>query len=580
MLAPLSLGEREAFMAEHDAVYEVQAWRGGRWEIQRRYQGAAGRYRAMEEAQEIEAGGLSIRVVREVWDEETGLSNEKTVYKSGGQAPRVQRRSGQDKALEERILGLSFDAEAPSKSLFRAFLEALAIAVGATGIMAAIIWFSGTAAFNDPTINAALLVGTFALGAAVALLRPIAERIGRWERRRRERKMARQVETFDVPESPSQRARKQAHKRQQDTQPAPEPTDAIPDEPAAEAESAEEALDEPAEEEAAEGEETEVPEEDAARDDESARAAETDVVAARMLRTLGTALDTVRRYNLTFDTYVRFGLCLLLAGQEDPEGDEAAHDAFAQLLEDRLGVKHEVARGFRDKLAQYRGVEKYASMLERGQTVRRMIENGESPDTEIATAVLFWSRPRQDKTGDERWTILFTDIVSSTAITQELGDAGAQEVVRRHNRVVRTAILKHFGKEVKHTGDGIMAAFETPDEGIRAALAMLDGVAADNANAEVGLHLHIGLATGEPVIEENDFFGTVVQKAARLCASAGDDDILACDATAEAADAAGAAVEWLPAMSFKGFSGDHTVARLTRRTPDQADPEEAAAGTA
>ena len=56
-------------------------------------------------------------------------------------------------------------------------------------------------------------------------------------------------------------------------------------------------------------------------------------------------------------------------------------------------------------------------------------------------------------------TILFTDLESSTALTQRLGDEGAQEVLHGHNSAVRGALEANGGREVKHTGDGIVATF-------------------------------------------------------------------------------------------------------------------------
>jgi hypothetical protein len=56
-------------------------------------------------------------------------------------------------------------------------------------------------------------------------------------------------------------------------------------------------------------------------------------------------------------------------------------------------------------------------------------------------------------------TILFTDMEGSTAMTQQLGDERAQDHVRQHNTAVREALKAHAGKEIKHTGDGIMASF-------------------------------------------------------------------------------------------------------------------------
>ncbi|MEE8350922.1 MAG: hypothetical protein V3R37_01845 [Rhodospirillales bacterium] len=63
---------------------------------------------------------------------------------------------------------------------------------------------------------------------------------------------------------------------------------------------------------------------------------------------------------------------------------------------------------------------------------------------------------------------MFTDITGSTAMTQSMGDEGAQLVVRDHNRVVREALSNNAGKEIKHTGDGIMASFNKTSDGVDA----------------------------------------------------------------------------------------------------------------
>src|SRR5262245_20241714 len=56
-------------------------------------------------------------------------------------------------------------------------------------------------------------------------------------------------------------------------------------------------------------------------------------------------------------------------------------------------------------------------------------------------------------------TILFTDIVGSTSLTQKLGDEAAMDLLHLHDRIVREALAANAGREVKHTGDGIMASF-------------------------------------------------------------------------------------------------------------------------
>jgi adenylate cyclase len=65
---------------------------------------------------------------------------------------------------------------------------------------------------------------------------------------------------------------------------------------------------------------------------------------------------------------------------------------------------------------------------------------------------------------------MFTDMVGSTALTQSKGDAVAQQVVRAHNRITRDALTDCAGKEIKHTGDGIMASFSSTSSGVEAAI--------------------------------------------------------------------------------------------------------------
>ena len=113
-------------------------------------------------------------------------------------------------------------------------------------------------------------------------------------------------------------------------------------------------------------------------------------------------------------------------------------------------------------------------------------------------------------------TILFTDMESSTPLTTRLGDEGAQELVRAHNRIVREALNGHGGSQIKHTGDGIMASFASAGEALDCAVAIQRAVASRNEEAETPFRVRIGLNAGEPVEEESDLFGTSVQLAARI----------------------------------------------------------------
>ena len=127
-------------------------------------------------------------------------------------------------------------------------------------------------------------------------------------------------------------------------------------------------------------------------------------------------------------------------------------------------------------------------------------------------------------------TILFTDMQSSTALAQRLGDAAAQEVRRAHNDIVRSALSANGGSEIKHTGDGIMASFSTASSGLECAIAIQRGVADHReANPDSPLGVYVGLNAGEPIAEDDDLFGTSVDLAARLVDHAQPGQIIASD---------------------------------------------------
>ena len=124
-------------------------------------------------------------------------------------------------------------------------------------------------------------------------------------------------------------------------------------------------------------------------------------------------------------------------------------------------------------------------------------------------------------------TFLFTDIVGSTDLTQTVGDSKAMVILRKHNEIVRSSINSNNGKEVKHTGDGIMACFSSAFKAVNAAKEIQRNLQhfRDN-NPDHPLHVRIGLNTGEPVTEGDDFFGVAVQLAARICNAASSNQVL------------------------------------------------------
>lgn len=123
--------------------------------------------------------------------------------------------------------------------------------------------------------------------------------------------------------------------------------------------------------------------------------------------------------------------------------------------------------------------------------------------------------------------ILFTDLAGSTELTQQLGDEAAMGVLRVHDTIVRREISARGGREVKHTGDGIMASFASASAAIEASMAIQRALAAHNRHSpEHPVKVRIGISAGEPVVENEDFFGAAVQLARRACDHADPERIL------------------------------------------------------
>ena len=161
-------------------------------------------------------------------------------------------------------------------------------------------------------------------------------------------------------------------------------------------------------------------------------------------------------------------------------------------------------------------------------------------------------------------SILFTDICNSTAITQRLGDEGSMEIIRLHDRVVRSALDGHGGREVKHTGDGIMASFSSVTASVEAALSIQADLRRRSEDAEVSIELRIGIAAGEPITHNEDLFGAAVQLAARLCSAASPGDVAVSVAVRELCIGKPFRFEDLGPLDLKGFP-EPTPAFCVRR---------------
>jgi class 3 adenylate cyclase len=112
-------------------------------------------------------------------------------------------------------------------------------------------------------------------------------------------------------------------------------------------------------------------------------------------------------------------------------------------------------------------------------------------------------------------TVLFTDIVASTEHQARVGPREWSRLTDRHDAMVRLALSRHRGREVKTTGDGFLATFDATGRALRCAAEIVAGA------KDLGLELRAGVHTGEVEVRGDDIAGLAVTIAKRVCDLAG-----------------------------------------------------------
>jgi predicted ATPase/class 3 adenylate cyclase len=120
----------------------------------------------------------------------------------------------------------------------------------------------------------------------------------------------------------------------------------------------------------------------------------------------------------------------------------------------------------------------------------------------------------------EMVAVLMTDLVGSTAIADRVGPAAAEELRIEHFGLLRAALQRSGGREVKNLGDGLLIVFQSASQAFVCAVEMQQAVEARNRHAEEQLGVRIGVSLGEAAAEDGDYFGEPVVESARLCALA------------------------------------------------------------
>ena len=147
-------------------------------------------------------------------------------------------------------------------------------------------------------------------------------------------------------------------------------------------------------------------------------------------------------------------------------------------------------------------------------------------------------------------TVLFTDIVGSTATAAELGDARWKELLGAHHESVRGELERFRGREVQTTGDGFLATFDGPARGIRCAVAIND------AMRSLGIDVRSGLHSGEIELMGDDVGGIAVHIGARVCALAGAGEVLVSSTVKDLVVGSGLQFEDRGTRVLKGVPGE------------------------
>ena len=151
-------------------------------------------------------------------------------------------------------------------------------------------------------------------------------------------------------------------------------------------------------------------------------------------------------------------------------------------------------------------------------------------------------------------TILFTDLEESTSLLQEVGEPAFMELLAEHDTIIRRSLVTWRGREVKHTGDGIMASFDDLAGALACSLAILAGFETRTAHGAVrSLRVRIGVAAGEPVDHNHDLFGSTVNLARRICDAAEAGHVLASDVVRDLGTERGFAFGVRRDLTLKGF---------------------------
>jgi len=152
-------------------------------------------------------------------------------------------------------------------------------------------------------------------------------------------------------------------------------------------------------------------------------------------------------------------------------------------------------------------------------------------------------------------TVVFTDIVESTATLERIGDAAWRDLLIAHNERLRDDLNVFRGREVTTTGDGFLAVFDSASRAVECANAMSSSAQA------MGLQIRVGVHTGEVEFVGSNVRGVAVHAAQRVMSQAGPNEVLVSSTTADLLEGAGLRLTDAGSHKLKGLGGERRLFR-------------------
>jgi basic membrane protein A len=164
---------------------------------------------------------------------------------------------------------------------------------------------------------------------------------------------------------------------------------------------------------------------------------------------------------------------------------------------------------------------------------------------------------RRDKPGNVLTTLVFTDIVGSSQVAEELGDRRWRELLARHHRIVRERLREYGGRELDTAGDGVFARFDSPASAINFASGTADAL------RELGVEIRAGIHIGECEVFEGKLSGVNVHTAARTMGEAGPGEILVTSSIRDLVRGGGFGFADRGVHELRGIEGDWHLFEVT-----------------